>query len=121
MREEPIISAAWIKAALVILLAGALGVGGYLLASGVDLDLPDLDLDTAGTTTTLEDTTLRDTTIGQGEPAPTAPPEPEPPQPTTPAPPAAPSIQQLQQLNRCIEAASGDIDRITACFERFTS
>jgi hypothetical protein len=115
MREEPIISAAWIKAALVILVAGALGVGGYLLASGVDIDLPDLDLDTTGTTTTLENTTVRETTIGQGAPAPTAPPT------TTPAPPAAPSIQQLQQLNRCIDAASGDIDRITACFERFTN
>jgi hypothetical protein len=116
MREEPIISAAWIKAALVILVAGALGVGGYLLASGVDIDVPDLDLDTTGTTTTLENTTVRDTTIGQGAPAPTA-----PRQPTAPAPPTAPSIQQLQQLNRCIEAASGDIDRITACFERFTN
>lgn len=42
MREEPLISRAWIKAALVVLIAGALGVGAYLLASGADIELPDL-------------------------------------------------------------------------------
>ena len=120
MREEPIISAAWIKAALVILVGGALGVGGYLLASDVDVNLPDIDLDTSTTATTLEDTTLQDTTIGQRQPSTTTTPKPEPTQPA-PAPPAAPSIQQLQQLNRCIESASGDIDRIPACFDRFTN
>jgi hypothetical protein len=119
MREEPIISTAWIKAALVILVGGALGVGAYLLASDVDISLPDIDLDTSTTATTLEDTTLQDTTIGQQQP-PITTPKPKPAQPA-PASPAAPSIQQLQQLNRCIESASGDIDRITACFDRFTN
>ena len=42
MREDPIITGGWIKAALVVLVAGALGVGAYLLASGVDINLPDL-------------------------------------------------------------------------------
>jgi hypothetical protein len=42
MREEPIISGAWVKAALVILVGGALGVGAYVLVSGVDIELPDL-------------------------------------------------------------------------------
>jgi hypothetical protein len=118
MRDEPIISAAWIKAALVLLVAGALGVGGYLVASGADIDLPDLDLNTTTDATTIENTTLQDTIIGQ--PAPTTP-KPKQPEPAQPAPPAAPSVQQLQQLNRCIQSAGGDIDRITACFERFTN
>ena len=73
MREDPIISGAWIKAALVLLVAGALGVGAYVLASGVDVDLPDLDLNTTGDeTTNLSDTTLEDTTIGDSEPDPPA-------------------------------------------------
>jgi hypothetical protein len=82
MREEPIISGAWIKAALVVLVAGA---------------------------------------IGQQEALTTPPPKPKQPKPAQPAPPppAGPSIQQLQQLNRCIASAGGDIDRITACFDRF--
>ena len=53
MREDPVISGAWIKAALLILVAG--------------------------------------------------------------------TVERLQGLNRCIEAASGDIDKITACFDRFNS
>jgi hypothetical protein len=72
MREEPIISRAWIKAALVLLVAGALGVGAYLLASDVEVNLPDLDLDTTGDETTLSDTTRADTTIGEPEPPPPA-------------------------------------------------
>jgi hypothetical protein len=121
MREEPIISGAWIKAALVVLVAGALGAGAYLLASDVDINLPDLDLNTGSTATTLEDTALQDTTIGQQEALTTPPPKPKQPKPAQPAPPppAGPSIQQLQQLNRCIASAGGDIDRITACFDRF--
>jgi hypothetical protein len=117
MREDPIISAAWIKAALVVLVAGALGVGAYLLASGVDINLPDINLDTNSTTTSLEDTTLEDTTIGQPEPTTTAKPPKQ--SPTTPAPPVSPSIQQLQELNRCISSAGGDIDKVTACFDKF--
>jgi len=81
MREEPIISGAVVKAALVILVAGALGVGAYaLVGGGIDLDLPDLpDLETIGEETTeLENTTLEDTTL-QDQPAQ------EPPDPFTSA------------------------------------
>jgi hypothetical protein len=35
--------------------------------------------------------------------------------------PIPPQIQQAQQLNQCIQAASRDIDRITACLERFSA
>jgi hypothetical protein len=115
MREDPIISAAWIKAALVVLVGGALGVGAYLLASDVDLNLPDLDLDTTSQTT-LSDTTLESTTIGARE----APATPKPEQPARPAPaPAAPSIEEVRELGRCTEAANGDIEAIQSCFERF--
>jgi hypothetical protein len=69
MREDPIISGGWIKAALVLLVAGALGVGAYLLASGTDIDLPDIDLNTTEGQTTLSDTNLEDTTIGDSEPS----------------------------------------------------
>jgi hypothetical protein len=73
MREEPIISGAVVKAALVILVAGALGVGAYaLVGGGLDIDLPDLpeiDLETTtGEATDLENTTVENTTIGEGEP-----------------------------------------------------
>jgi hypothetical protein len=66
VREEPIISGAVVKAALVLLVAGALGVGGYaLVGDGIDVDLPDLpDIETIGETTeavTLEETTLEET------------------------------------------------------------
>jgi hypothetical protein len=114
MREDPIISGAWIKAALVLLVAGALGVGAYLLASDTDINLPDIDLDTSSTTTSLEDTTLQETTIGRSEPTTTAPPT------SVPGTSNPPSIQELQQLNRCIESAQADIDRVTACFDKFT-
>lgn len=75
MREEPVISGAVLKAALVILIGGALGVGAYALAGGgigIDLpDLPEIDLETTGgDTTELENTTLEDTTIGKDEPEP---------------------------------------------------
>lgn len=75
MREEPIISGAVLKAALVLLVAGGLGVGAYALAGGgIDIDLPDLpEIDTVGTeATTLEDTTIQDSTLGE-EPAPEPP------------------------------------------------
>lgn len=75
MREEPIISGAVVKAALVLLVAGGLGAGAYALAGGgIDIDLPDLpDIDTATEpATVLEDTTLEDTTLGD-EPAPEEP------------------------------------------------
>jgi hypothetical protein len=123
VREDPIFSGGWIKAALVILVAGALGVGAYLLASGVDINLPDLpDVGTNGSATTLSDTTLEDSTIGQTTTAPAPKPKPQPPPKTQPAPaPAGPTIQQLQELNRCTQAANGDIDKITACFDRFSS
>lgn len=63
MREDPVISGGWIKAALVLLVAGGLGVGTYLLASGVDVELPDLNQTEASTN--LSDTTLADTTLGR--------------------------------------------------------
>jgi hypothetical protein len=73
VREDPIFSGGWIKAALVILVAGALGVGAYLLVSGVDINLPDLN--NTDTATNLSNTTLADTTIGrtQTQPQPDAP------------------------------------------------
>ena len=118
MRQDPIISGAWIKAALVILVGGALGVGAYLLATDVDINLPDLDLDTTAETT-LSDTTIEATTIARPEPTTTrAAPKPPQPTPGTPGPPAAPTIEELQQLNRCVGAAGGDIDKVTACFDR---
>ena len=95
MREEPVISRAVLKAALVILIAGALGAGAYALAGGgIDIDLPDLpeiDLETTtgGETTELENTTLQGTTIGQGEP------EPQPTDPFTSAGFAA-AIEQVK-------------------------
>jgi hypothetical protein len=121
VREDPIISGAWIKAALVILVAGALGVGAYILASGVDINLPDLpDVSTDSAQTTLNDTTLEDTTIGVTTAAPQPKQEPAPKTQTAPAP-AGPSVQQLQELNRCTQAANGDIDKITACLDRFAA
>jgi hypothetical protein len=106
MREEPIFSGGLIKAALVILVAGALGVGAYVLASGVDVNLPDLpDVGTNDVATTLSDTTLEDTTVDQPKP--------------TPAPASGPTIEDLQELGRCTQAANGDIDKVNACFDRF--
>ena len=71
MNEDPIISGGVLKGALVVLVAGILGVGAYLIVGGdaIDIDLPDLpDVDTAGdTTTNLQNTELEDTTVG-GEP-----------------------------------------------------
>lgn len=70
MREEPIISGAVLKAAVVLLVAVGLGGGAYALAKG-GIDLPDIDLETAtDEATSLEDTTLEDTTIGGDEPEP---------------------------------------------------
>ena len=113
MREDPIISGGWIKAALVLLVAAALGVGAYVLVSGVDINLPDLpDLGTNST-----QTTLGDTTISQPETAKTVQAQKAKPPPAAPS--AGPTIQQLQALNRCTAAANGDIDKITACFDRF--
>jgi hypothetical protein len=106
MREDPIISGAWIKAAMVFLVGGALGVGAYVLASGVDVNLPDLpDVGTTGDATTLSDTTLEDAAIG------------EPPT-TTSTPSSAPSIQDVQELGRCTRKANGDFDAIQTCFNR---
>jgi len=118
VREDPIISGGWIKAALVILVAAGLGLGAYVLASGADVNLPDLPDVGTSAETTLSNTTLEDTTIGETATAP----EPAPPPKPQPAPsPAAPTIQQLQELNRCTQTANGDIDKITICFDRFSS
>jgi hypothetical protein len=76
MREDPIFSGGWLKAALVVLVAAALGVGAYVLASGVDVNLPKLpDLNKTDTATNLSNTTLGNTTIGrtQTQPQPEAP------------------------------------------------
>jgi hypothetical protein len=126
VREDPIISGGWIKAALVIVVAAALGVGAYVLASGANINLPDLPDVGTSAETTLSNTTLDDTTIGETTTAPKPVPSPKPaPSPSPkpqPAPsPAAPTIQQLQELNRCTQAANGDIDKITTCFDRFSS
>ncbi len=108
MREDPIFSGGILKAALVILVAGALGAGAYVLASGVDINLPDLpDVGTNDSATTLSDTTLEDTTIA--------------PETTSAQPPVSPSIDQLRELGRCTQAANGDLDKINACFDRFNS
>jgi len=77
MREDPIFSGGVVKAALVVLIAGALGVGAYaLVGDGIDVDLPDLpDLPEVeetggGGAVTLDETELSDTTIdGPAEPA----------------------------------------------------
>src|SRR5688500_2184073 len=67
MKEDPIFSGGVFKAALVVLVAAALGVGAYALAGdGIDIDLPDLpEIDT---TTTGDEgvTNLEDTTIEEG-------------------------------------------------------
>ena len=103
MREEPVISGAIVKVALVLLVAGGIGAGAYALAGGgIDVDLPDLpEIDTSTEpVTNLENTTLEDTTID-----------------VKPPPPATPD--DLQKLNRCIQAAGNDTDRIFACLERY--
>jgi len=67
VNEEPIISRGVVKVALIVLVAGALGVGGFALAGGgIDLpDLPDLpEVDTLGESTNLENTNLENTTVG---------------------------------------------------------
>ena len=111
MRQDPIISTGWLRAALIILVAGALGAGTYVLASGAHLDLPDVPGSSGGGTTTLSKTTLEDTTIGQeAKPAPAA-----------KSAPLSPTIQRLQELNRCTQAAHGDFQKVTACFDRFNS
>jgi hypothetical protein len=68
MREEPIISGAVLKAALVLLVAGGLGAGAYAIAGGgIDVNRPDLpEIDTTtDPVTTLEETTIQDTTVGE--------------------------------------------------------
>ena len=115
MKQEPIFSAGVLKAALVVLVAGALGVGAYVLASGVDINLPDLPDVGTSAETTLSDTTLEDTTIGEQAP------------PTTTSATTSvrttikggPTIQDLQRLGQCVQGANGDIDKVNACFDRF--
>jgi hypothetical protein len=68
MREEPVFSRGVIKAALVLLVAGGLGVGAYaIVGDGLDIDLPDVDLPEVEETGTdaveLTDTELENTTI----------------------------------------------------------
>jgi hypothetical protein len=116
VREDPIISGGWVKAALVILVAGALGAGAYVLAAGVDVNLPDLKVGSSAETT-LSNTTLEGTTIGQATT--TATPKPPPTKTQTSQSPASHSIAQLQELGRCTQAANGDLDKINACFDRF--
>ncbi len=64
MRDDPIISGGVFKVALVVLVAGGLGLGGYVLSGGdIGIDLPDLPEIDTGPTTNLSDTELSDTTI----------------------------------------------------------
>lgn len=68
MREDPVFSGGVVKAALVLLVAGALGFGAYaLVGDGVDIDLPDIDLPEpttdGGEAVDLTETELSDTTI----------------------------------------------------------
>jgi len=68
MREDPVFSRGMVKAALVVLVAGALGVGAYaVVGDGIDIDLPDVDLpeveDTGTEPVNLTETELSDTTI----------------------------------------------------------
>lgn len=71
MNEEPVFSGGLFKVLLVVLVAGALGAGGYALAGGgFDIDLPDLpDVETLGentTATNLENTTIEEGDLGDG-------------------------------------------------------
>ncbi|MGH2922898.1 MAG: hypothetical protein ACRDKH_02575 [Solirubrobacterales bacterium] len=68
MREDPVFSGGVVKAVLVVLVAGALGVGAYaIVGDGIDVDLPDVDLpeveDTGTEVVDLAETELSDTTI----------------------------------------------------------
>jgi hypothetical protein len=82
VREDPIISGGWIKAALVLLVGGALSVGAYLAVSGVHIDLPDLpDVNTTDTgdpsASNLSETTIESGTLGeQNPPSPATPSDP---------------------------------------------
>ncbi|CAN5453963.1 hypothetical protein BH20ACT15_BH20ACT15_14270 [soil metagenome] len=71
MNQDPLISGGVVKAALVILFAGAIGVGAYAFADS-GFDLPNIDFEDLGqqTTTNLQDTDLSDTTINGGPDAP---------------------------------------------------
>lgn len=60
MREDPVISGGLVKAALVLLAAGVLGVGAYLLVSGVNIDLPEID-ESSGSTTVAATTSAQAT------------------------------------------------------------
>jgi len=70
VREDPIISGGLVKAALVLLVVGGLGVGAYLLVSGVDINLPDVDQ--GGDSTAVAEQTSPETTAQrtQTQPAP---------------------------------------------------
>jgi hypothetical protein len=68
VREDPIISGGLVKAALVLLVLGGLGVGVYLLVSGVDINLPDTDQG-ASSTAVAEKTAAESTTHTQTRPA----------------------------------------------------
>lgn len=108
MKEDPIISGGLVKVALVLLVAGALGVGAYLVVGGdaIDIDLPDLpEIDTLGdeTTTKPQDTELQDTTIDGGGKGTAIPPE----------------AIEAQKLAGCLREAEGDPDRVLACLDRF--
>jgi hypothetical protein len=74
VNEDPLISGGVVKAALVVLVAGALGVGAYAIAGdSIDIDLPDLpDIETTGDDVVVDlgETELLDTTINGAEPPP---------------------------------------------------
>lgn len=109
MKTEPVISGAVLKAALVLLVAGAIGGGAYILVEG-GIDLPDIDLETTtGDVTSLEETTLEDTTIGREKPE----------APARPGAPFPDTLPEARKLNDCIARAGNSTDEILACLERF--
>jgi hypothetical protein len=116
MQEDPIFSGGAFKVLAVLLFAAVLGIGGYLIAGGGEIDLPDLpEVDTIGDdeVINLEETTLQDTTI---EGPPEVPTDVElPPFPTT----AEEAQKQAEKLNRCIESAGNDPEKIFACLGKF--
>lgn len=71
---DPIISRGVVKAAAIVLVAGGLGAGAYVVADGgIDLpDLPETDPTTEQPVISLDETDLSDTTLG-GEEVGTAP------------------------------------------------
>jgi hypothetical protein len=116
VREEPVISSGAVKAALLLLVLGAIGFGVYATAGGVDIHLPDINLPkNSNHVTSLSNTTLSDTTLGETAPPPAPPAKP----PAAPVPASPPGLQGAEALSRCITRAGGDTNRILTCLKRY--